>query len=184
MAEKFDRRALFNWIEQNAGRLQNTVEKGITTAKGAAQKVNEKIDSNPKTKAIKDKVVEVGGKRIEQIKDVRIGKTRIGDMPNAAQKLAERQLYKMINRLKETDPNFEWGKFMPEPNRLPVFDAFEVLGLPYGTPFEEVKKTYRALMRENHPDKHAGDPEKEKLATEKTQALTAAYELICQHYGV
>lgn len=184
MAEKFDRQALFDWVERNAGRMESAVEKGMRTAQETATKINQKLDSNPKTKAIKDKVVSEGSKRFEQLKDVRIGKTRVGDMPSVAQKLAERQLYRMINRLKDSDPEFEWGKFMPEPNRFPVFDAFEKLGLPYGTPFEEVKKTYRSLMREWHPDKHAGDPELEKKATEKTQELTAAYELICQHYGV
>jgi DnaJ-domain-containing protein 1 len=181
MAKRFDRDMIFQWIERNADRIETTIEKSVRTVQSAAKKVNQKIDSNPTTKKVKDKVVEVGGKQFEKIKDVRIGKTRIGDVPNAAQRLTERQVYKLISKLCESNPDFEWKQFLPDPNRFPVFDAFEVLGLPYGTPFEEVKKSYRMQMREWHPDKHANDPEQEKLATQKTQELTVAYETICKH---
>jgi curved DNA-binding protein CbpA len=35
-------------------------------------------------------------------------------------------------------------------------------------------------MRKYHPDRHAGSPEKQKAATELTQKLSAAYQLIEQ----
>lgn len=184
MAKKFDRDMLFQWIERNAGRIEATIESGARTVHRTARKVNQKIDAHPAAKRVKDKLLETGGKQFEKMKDVRIAGTRVGDIPNAAQRLAERQVYRLIAKLGESNPDFEWKQFLPDPNRFPIFDAFEVLGLPYGTPFEEVKKTYRQLMREWHPDRHAKDAEQEKFATQKTQELTAAYETICKHYGI
>ena len=68
-----------------------------------------------------------------------------------------------------------------EPSRLK--DAYEVLGLDTSASDEEVKKAYRRLMSQNHPDKLVakGLPEEMmKLAKEKTQKITKAYETIQQ----
>lgn len=57
------------------------------------------------------------------------------------------------------------------------------LGVRAGAPWDEVKRAYRALMREHHPDKHAGDPRRQQLASEKSALITSAYaelELLIQ----
>jgi DnaJ like chaperone protein len=62
-------------------------------------------------------------------------------------------------------------------------DAYEVLGLSSSATDDEVKKAYRRLMSQNHPDKLVakGLPEEMmKLAKEKTQKITKAYETIQQ----
>jgi DnaJ like chaperone protein len=62
-------------------------------------------------------------------------------------------------------------------------DAYGVLGLTASASDEEVKKAYRRLMSQNHPDKLVakGLPEEMmKLAKEKTQKITKAYEVIQQ----
>jgi DnaJ like chaperone protein len=62
-------------------------------------------------------------------------------------------------------------------------DAYEVLGLNKSASDEDVKKAYRRLMSQNHPDKLVakGLPEvMMKLAKEKTQKITKAYETIQQ----
>jgi DnaJ like chaperone protein len=62
-------------------------------------------------------------------------------------------------------------------------DAYEVLGLKPTASDDEVKKAYRRLMSQNHPDKLVakGLPEEMmKLAKEKTQKITKAYETIQQ----
>jgi DnaJ-domain-containing protein 1 len=61
--------------------------------------------------------------------------------------------------------------------------AYAALEVPYGTDFATVRKSYRALMRKYHPDRHAGSPDKQKAATELAQKLSAAYALIEQREG-
>jgi len=52
---------------------------------------------------------------------------------------------------------------------------YRQLDLPVGASFTEVKKQYRVLMRKYHPDRHVGDPKKQKAATELTMRVTQAY---------
>ena len=60
-------------------------------------------------------------------------------------------------------------------------EAYAVLGIAASVSTSEVKKSYRRLMNQHHPDKLVakGMPEEMmKLATEKTQEIKSAYELI------
>lgn len=60
-------------------------------------------------------------------------------------------------------------------------DAYSTLGVPAETSDADLKRAYRKLMSENHPDKLAakGMPESmRQLAEEKTRRITAAYQLI------
>ena len=62
-----------------------------------------------------------------------------------------------------------------------VADAYQALGLTAADSDEVVKKTYRRLMSENHPDKLGarGVPEEMiKLATERSQEISTAYDVI------
>ena len=64
--------------------------------------------------------------------------------------------------------------------------AYAVLGVREGAPMDEVKKAYRKLMNQYHPDKLVakGLPEEMmKSATEKTQQIKQAYELIKDKKG-
>jgi DnaJ like chaperone protein len=60
-------------------------------------------------------------------------------------------------------------------------DAYEILGVSKASTDAEIKKAYRRLMSQHHPDKliAKGLPdEMVKIATEKTQKIKAAYEAI------
>jgi DnaJ like chaperone protein len=60
-------------------------------------------------------------------------------------------------------------------------DAYRALGIESAATDKEVKRAYRKLMSEHHPDKliARGVPEAMiKLATERTQEIQTAYELI------
>ncbi len=65
-----------------------------------------------------------------------------------------------------------------------VKSAYELLGLEPGASNLEVKRAYRRMMSQHHPDKlvSKGLPEEMmKLANEKTQQIKKAYELIKKH---
>ncbi|MFZ2169012.1 MAG: co-chaperone DjlA [Methylococcaceae bacterium] len=67
------------------------------------------------------------------------------------------------------------------PPKTSLKDAYGVLGLTPSASMAEVKKAYRRLMSQNHPDKLVakGLPEEMmQLAKEKTQKISKAYETI------
>ena len=69
----------------------------------------------------------------------------------------------------------------PKTEKAAIKEAYEVLGVAKGAPDAEVKKAYRRLMNQHHPDKLVakGLPEEMiKLANEKTQQIKEAYELV------
>lgn len=73
------------------------------------------------------------------------------------------------------------------PQKPKIKDAYAVLGVPPSASDSEIKKTYRRLMSQHHPDKlvSKGLPEEMmKLATEKTQKIRKAYELIREKRGI
>jgi len=59
-----------------------------------------------------------------------------------------------------------------------VQKAYAVLEVPVGSDFETVRKSYRALMRKHHPDRHTQTPESQRAANEMAQRLTDAYKLL------
>jgi DnaJ like chaperone protein len=67
------------------------------------------------------------------------------------------------------------------PRRDELADAYRALGVSSDASAAEVKKAYRKLMSQHHPDKlmSQGVPaDMIKLATEKTQEIQKAYEVI------
>lgn len=64
----------------------------------------------------------------------------------------------------------------PEQKRL--LQYYANLELPAYASLDEVKRSYRELMKRYHPDKHAGDRERQKAAEELSQSLTRAYEAL------
>jgi len=54
-------------------------------------------------------------------------------------------------------------------------DHYAALGLPHGATLDEVKRAYRKLMRDHHPDRHAHDPAAEAAAHARAQRINAAY---------
>jgi DnaJ like chaperone protein len=92
--------------------------------------------------------------------------------------------FRHIEALVRNARHFGGGGFAQEPPVSPqasLREAYEILGVEKSASDAEVKKAYRRLMNQHHPDKlvSKGLPEEMiKLATEKTQEIKNAYELI------
>ncbi len=74
----------------------------------------------------------------------------------------------------------------PAANNTALTDAYAVLGVPSDANKATVKRSYRKLMNQHHPDKlvSKGLPEEMlKIATDKTQQIQKAYELIVSTKG-
>jgi DnaJ-domain-containing protein 1 len=73
-----------------------------------------------------------------------------------------------------------------EPPRDPVADRkrwYRTLEVEPGADLKEIRRAYRKLMLQYHPDRHANDPEKYKVATEVTRKLTEAYNGLTRYLG-
>lgn len=69
-------------------------------------------------------------------------------------------------------------------SRLQLEQAYAVLNIAPSASVDEIKKTYRRLLNQHHPDKLVvkGLPEEMmKVATENTQKIRKAYEIIKEH---
>jgi len=71
--------------------------------------------------------------------------------------------------------------------RSSLAEAYEILGVAANATDAEVKRAYRKLMSENHPDKLVarGLPESmQEVAKQKTQAIQAAWERVREARGL
>lgn len=96
---------------------------------------------------------------------------------------SEVALDKIIQMLQAQQHYNAGGKAGQQPRYKTVEDAYNVLGVDASATDGEVKKAYRKLMSQHHPDKliARGLPEEMlKMATEKTQEIKAAYDQVKQ----
>ncbi len=69
---------------------------------------------------------------------------------------------------------------------MDLSDAYDILDIQESASDAEVKKAYRKLINQHHPDKLAAKglpPEMMKLAEEKSHEIRSAYERIREHRG-
>ncbi|WLJ44039.1 DnaJ domain-containing protein [Edwardsiella piscicida] len=78
------------------------------------------------------------------------------------------------------------GGFYTPPQGPTLEDACKVLGVAPSADATTIKRAYRKLMSEHHPDKLVAKglpPEMMELAKQKAQEIQAAYDLIKKEKG-
>ena len=65
----------------------------------------------------------------------------------------------------------------PHPNERLRAD-YAALGVAFDAPLSEVKRAYKRLMREHHPDRFAHDPARQAAATRTAAHINAAFARI------
>lgn len=55
---------------------------------------------------------------------------------------------------------------------------YEILGLKRNATAEDIKKAYKTLAKEHHPDMHVNGSDEQKVATEKFKEVNSAYEIL------
>lgn len=86
----------------------------------------------------------------------------------------------------QAQQRFEQQEAGVEPGQSELDLAYQALGVSSEDSPQEIKRAYRRLMSQYHPDKliAQGVPEAMlKMATEKAQEIQAAYDLIKKHTG-
>ncbi|TVQ21880.1 MAG: hypothetical protein EA383_16395 [Spirochaetaceae bacterium] len=70
------------------------------------------------------------------------------------------------------------------PNAMPesLRKDFANLDIPFGASIEQARAAHRKLMVSYHPDRHAADPDKQRIATEITQRVNNSFQRIRQFY--
>lgn len=69
----------------------------------------------------------------------------------------------------------------PGSSEAQLLEWHKTLDVPIGADLAQIKSAYRQLMRKYHPDMHAGNPQKEKAATELSLRVTTAYNGLVEH---
>lgn len=67
------------------------------------------------------------------------------------------------------------------PEQKQLLQYYANLELAPGASLHDVRQAYKDLIKRYHPDKHANDPERARIATELVQSLTRAYDALTRH---
>ncbi len=98
-----------------------------------------------------------------------------------------RQELDQLETLVQAGLHYRQGNGASTRAKMSLEDAYGVLGVSEDSSDDEVKKAYRRLMGQHHPDKLVakGLPEEMmRLAKEKTQEIKAAYERVKEARGL
>jgi len=109
----------------------------------------------------------------------------LDDKEHDALKYIAQKLHFPIHELKSLIQQFSATSI--NTNQLTVEDAYLILGADKSLTDKNLKRAYRRLLAQHHPDKLVakGLPEEMiKLANKKTKEIIRAYELIKKHRGM
>lgn len=141
--------------------------------------------SEPAARAAREKAAQDRAARVHRERDERAARQR------AAADEAFRRMKDQAARGGSTRPGGSPGQTHGQASSRPprpgsteaqVLEWYRVLNIQAGADMAEIKSSYRQLMRKYHPDMHAGNPQKQKAATELSMRVTTAYNGLVSYF--
>ena len=165
----------------------------LTARKAAREKLKrEPLDNpiakqalgNPAARAARDKAGKERAARVHRERDEREARQRAA-ADEAFRKMKE-QAAKGGTYTSTSSSTSSSSSGSARPPRPGSADAqlaewYRQLDLQPGADMAQIKTSYRQLMRKYHPDMHAGNPGRQKAATELSMRVTAAYNGLVSH---
>ena len=174
----------------------------LTARKAAREKSSRKPEDNPLAKlamanpgarAQRDKAMKDRVSRVHRDRDEREAKQRAA-ADEAFRKMKEQAARggpipgswsstSSSSTGSSTGSSTSGGARPPRPGShdAQVAEWYRQLDLQPGADMAQIKSSYRQLMRKYHPDMHAGNPQRQKAATELSMRVTAAYNGLVTH---
>lgn len=140
--------------------------------------------ATPAAKAARDKAAKERAARVHRERDEREARQRAA---------ADEAFRRMKEQAAKGGPTYTSSSYSsssssssarpPRPGSVDaqVADWYRQLDLQPGAEMSQIKSSYRQLMRKYHPDMHAGNPQRQKAATELSMRVTAAYNGLVAH---
>jgi DnaJ-domain-containing protein 1 len=130
--------------------------------------------ANPAARAARDKAARERSSRVHRERDERAAKQRVA-ADDAFRRMKE-QAARGGPFPGASSPSSGTAR-PPRPGtpEAQLVEWYRVLDLSAGADLAQIKSSYRQLMRKYHPDMHAGNPQKQKAATELSMRVTSAY---------
>ena len=169
-------------VESAALQAELTARRAAREKKSGQSAVAKLALGNPTARAARDKAAKERAARVHRERDEREAKQRAA--ADEAFRRMKEQAAKGGPYTTSTSSSSSSGG--PRPHRSGTADAqlsewYRVLDLSPGADLAQVKSSYRQLMRKYHPDMHAGNPQKQKAATELSMRVTSAYNGLVAH---
>jgi DnaJ-domain-containing protein 1 len=142
---------------------------------------------NPAAKAARDKAAKERAARVHRERDEREARQRAAAdeafrrMKEQAARSGGTSSYSSTSSSSSSGSSSYARPPRPGSADAQVADWYRQLDLQPGADMSQIKTSYRQLMRKYHPDMHAGNPQRQKAATELSMRVTAAYNGLVSH---
>ena len=169
-------------VESAALQAELTARKTAREKKSGQSAVAKLALGNPTARAARDKAAKERAARVHRERDEREAKQRAA--ADEAFRRMKEQAAKGGPYTSSTGSSSSSAGPKPRPGTADaqLADWYRILDLSPGADLAQVKSSYRQLMRKYHPDMHAGNPQKQKAATELSMRVTTAYNGLVAHF--
>jgi len=169
-------------VESAALQAELAARKSGRAGKTKKSPLAEMAVASPAARAARDKAAKDRAGRVHRERDEREARQRAA-ADDAFRRMKEQAAKGGTWSSTSTSSGSSTSSRPPRPgsHEAQVAEWYRVLDLSVGAELPAIKTSYRQLMRKYHPDMHAGNPQKQKAATELSMRVTTAYNGLVAH---